>query len=282
MKGEEADLSERPERPLQAPQGAQAMRPGPILVVEDDRAVQELIALALSDAYDVKHAATASEALTVLEREAVAAVVLDYRLPDRTGLELLNDIRSAQPSLPVIMMTGYGSEWVCTSAFKLGVRDYLQKPVNLFELLHSVGLAVSTPSESPASGDAGAGGGQLSTSSEPIPRLADAPIQKVVLLIQRRYWDRLSLTQLAREAGMSKYRLSHRFSEVMGVPFREYLLRVRLERAKDLLAAGHTSITEVAQAVGFGDLPRFDKLFRRNTGLTPSAYRSQNCSGSDR
>lgn len=258
------------------------MRPGPILIVEDDHAVHELITLALGDAYEVKHAATANEALTVLERESVAAVVLDYRLPDRTGLELLNDIRSAQPGLPVIMMTGYGSEWVCTSAFKLGVRDYLQKPVNLFELVHSVGQAVSAPSEGQAPGDAAAGGGQLPASSEPIPGRADAPIQKVVLLIQRRYWDRLSLAQLAREAGMSKYRLSHRFTEVMGVSFREYLLRVRLERAKDLLAAGHTSITEVAQAVGFGDLPRFDKLFRRNTGVTPSAYRSQRSSVSDR
>ncbi len=258
------------------------MRPGPILVVEDDRAVQELIALALSDVYEVKRAATASEALTVLARETVAAVVLDYRLPDRTGLELLNDIRSAQPCLPVIMMTGYGSEWVCTSAFKLGVRDYLQKPVNLFELVHSVGQAVSTPSEGSGSGDAATGGAELPVSSESLLGRADAPIQKVVLLIQRRYWDRLSLAQLAREAGMSKYRLSHRFTEVMGVSFREYLLRVRLERAKNLLVAGHTSITEVAQAVGFGDLPRFDKLFRRNTGVTPSAYRSQNCSASDR
>lgn len=72
---------------------------------------------------------------------------------------------------------------------------------------------------------------------------------------------------------MSKFWLSHRFHEAMGITFRDYLTKIRLERAKALLATGDASITEVAQMVGFGDLPRFDKLFKRYTGLTPSAYR---------
>jgi two-component system, response regulator YesN len=51
---------------------------------------------------------------------------------------------------------------------------------------------------------------------------------------------------------------------------RDYLLNVRLRQAKALLASGHVSVTEVAQIVGFADLPSFDKLFKRHTGLTPS------------
>ena len=93
-------------------------------------------------------------------------------------------------------------------------------------------------------------------------------------LIQQRYWDHFSLAELGRQVGMSKYRLSHRFREVLGVTFRDYLLRVRLERAKALLVSGEVSITEVAQNVGFGDLARFDKVFKRYTGMSPSAYRS--------
>jgi AraC-like DNA-binding protein len=174
------------------------------------------------------------------------------------------------------MMTGYGSEWVCATAFKLGVRDYFPKPVDLLELVHSVRTALSTPSrEGPALVETGGHLHQSSGVPESIARQPDMPIQKAIQIIRHRYWDNLSLAQLAREVGMSKYRLSHRFSQVMGLPFREYLLTVRLERAKQLLSARHSSITEVAQAVGFGDLPRFDKLFKRYTGLTPSAYRSR-------
>lgn len=78
---------------------------------------------------------------------------------------------------------------------------------------------------------------------------------------------------------MSKYHLSHRFRETVGVTFRGYLLRTRLERAKILLSSTEESITEVAHAVGFGGLPRFDKHFKRYTRLTPSAYR---CAASHR
>ena len=62
---------------------------------------------------------------------------------------------------------------------------------------------------------------------------------------------------------------------MIGVPFRDYLVRLRLEKAKALLGTGGFSITEVAQMVGFGDLPRLDKLFKRYTGVTPSAYRDR-------
>jgi two-component system, response regulator YesN len=66
---------------------------------------------------------------------------------------------------------------------------------------------------------------------------------------------------------------------VTGVSFRDYLLAVRLARAKQLLSSGRAFVTEVAQMAGFGDLPRFDKLFKRSTGLTPSAYRAQERDG---
>lgn len=99
------------------------------------------------------------------------------------------------------------------------------------------------------------------------------PIQRAMGLIQQRYWDNVSLSTLARQVGMSKYRLSHRFREVVGVTFRDYLLNVRLERAKALLATDDVSISEVAQKVGFGDLQRLDKVFKHYTGSSPSAYR---------
>jgi len=100
------------------------------------------------------------------------------------------------------------------------------------------------------------------------------PIQRAMGLISNVIGIISPCRELAHQVGMSKYRLSHRVREVLGVTFRDYLLRVRLERAKVLLADGHVSVTEVAQIVGFGDLPRFDKVFKRYTSVTPSSYRS--------
>jgi DNA-binding response OmpR family regulator len=113
------------------------------------------VALALSEAYDVQQAATGAEALGIVRREPVAAVVLDYRLPDQTGLDVLSQIKSAQPRLPVIMMTGYGSEGVCASALKLGIRDYFPKPLSVFDLRQSLGriLAEDRPGSREALGN---------------------------------------------------------------------------------------------------------------------------------
>jgi two-component system, response regulator YesN len=243
-----------------------------ILVVDDDVIVAEIITLFLSATCDVETAATGAEALKSVRRDRVHLVVLDHRLPDRTGLDVLVELRSSRPTLPVIMLTGYGSEWICAEAFRLGVTDYLQKPVSSMDLVAAVHRILSP----------GVDGRQI-TGGPDAPKGLTAraclSIQRVTGLIQQRYWDRLSLSELARQVGMSKHRLSHRFHEVLGVTFRDYLLKVRLERAKVLLAAGQRSITEVAQDVGFGDLPRFDKMFKRYTGFTPSAYRSLNMPG---
>ena len=249
--------------------------PQQILLVDDERRLREVVALFLSDIYDVKQAATGAEALAIVYRDPVVAVVLDYRLPDRSGLEVLTEIRLARPDVPVVMMTGYGSEALCASALRLGVRDYFPKPVNVGDLLDAVRRLVSEGSSSgDTSGDEADEAQRLIAHRAPAGGL-ELSIQKAMGLIQLRYWDDLSLAGLARELGMSKYHLSRRFKEVVGVTFRRYLLRTRLDRAKVLLSRTQDTITEVAHAVGFGDLPRFDKLFKRYTGLTPSAYRTQ-------
>jgi two-component system response regulator YesN len=210
---------------------------------------------------------TGADALARVCHEPIDLVMLDHRLPDRTGLEVLTELRSIRPSLPVVMLTGFGSEWICAAAFKLGVADYLQKPVNAVDLVGVVHRILPS-------------GLETSDSSRESPMLRGlraplcTPIQRAMGMIQQRYWDKFSLAVLARQVGLSKYRLSHRFREVLGVTFRDYLLNVRLERAKVLLAADDVSISEVAQMVGFGDLPRLDKVFKRYTGFSPSAYRS--------
>ena len=246
-----------------------------VLLVDDEQKLREILSLFLSEIYDVKQAATGAEAVSILRNQAVSAVVLDYRLPDGSGLEVLSQIRSVRPRVPVVMMTGYGSEALCASALRLGVRDYFPKPLNISDLLESVQRLVSEMSRTLAEGDEVPEAERVRSvpGSAPAGTL-DLSIQKAIKLIQLRYWDSLSLAGLARELGMSKYHLSHRFKEAMGVTFRGYLLRTRLERSKVLLATTEESITEVAHAVGFGDLPRFDKLFKRYTSLTPSAYRS--------
>src|SRR5207244_13100788 len=100
--------------------------------------LQEVLSFFLGRAYEVRPATTGADALATVSRESLDLVLLDHRLPDRTGLEALAQLKSLRPRLPVVMLTGYGSACNCSAAFQLGLADYLQKPVSALALLGAV------------------------------------------------------------------------------------------------------------------------------------------------
>src|SRR5215467_16352533 len=156
--------------------------PRRILVVDDDRSVQEVLASFLGKAYEVSSATTAADALVKVRRDPTDLVVLDHRLPDRTGLDVLVELRSIRQDLPVVMLTGFGSEWICAAAFKLGVADYLQKPVNAVDLVavvHRLLLQDLVTSDS----------SRESSKLRSLPVPLSTPIERAMGLIQQRYWD---------------------------------------------------------------------------------------------
>src|SRR5262245_16891839 len=83
----------------------------------------------------------------------------------------------------------------------------------------------------------------------------------------------LTLDALARQASLSRYHFLRLFREAFGQTPHQYLIRVRLERAKTLLAAGNDPVTEVCFAVGFSSLGSFSTLFNQRVGCSPSGWR---------
>lgn len=105
------------------------------LVVDDEKNVRITVAQALEDeGLDVEAVATARAALNALRQAAYDVVLLDLRLPDQSGLEVLRRIREKHPDLPVIMFTAYGSVQDAVEATRLGVVDFLEKPITPDEL----------------------------------------------------------------------------------------------------------------------------------------------------
>lgn len=105
-----------------------------ILVVDDDKATRDGIAMALGEAYHVVTAADAEAAMAALTNHAIDLVLTDLRMPGRDGLSLLRDIITAYPALPVILLSAYGSVESAVEAMKDGAYDFLTKPVNLDHL----------------------------------------------------------------------------------------------------------------------------------------------------
>lgn len=85
--------------------------------------------------------------------------------------------------------------------------------------------------------------------------------------------ERRTLTELARMASKSRSHFSHLFHAVLGMPLREYVRTLRLERAHRLLVTTPLSLTAIAAETGFYDLPHLDKAFRQRLGVTPQEFR---------
>lgn len=104
----------------------------PILLIEDDATLNRLIKAQLGRAgYDVRGVLRASDALRFITEEEPALILLDIRLPDRDGLELLQELRQ---TCPVILLTAHGAIHQAVNALKLGAHDYLTKPIRPEEL----------------------------------------------------------------------------------------------------------------------------------------------------
>jgi len=99
--------------------------------------------------------------------------------------------------------------------------------------------------------------------------------KRAIEQLQSRYHENLSVADLAAEARLSPFHFIRSFKHSIGIPPHQYLTKIRMERALALLETTDLSITDVAFESGYQSPGHFATLFRRNYGLTPTAYRRE-------
>jgi len=110
-----------------------------VLMIDDDQTILKILAKVLrKKGYNVDTAVTAQEALNKIGAGQYDAALIDVRLQDANGLDLLNDIQRMAPNMVKIMLTGYPSEEDRTAALARGADDYLAKPVKSEKLIEII------------------------------------------------------------------------------------------------------------------------------------------------
>ena len=361
-----------------------------VLVVDDDAGVREGLRFALDEHYTVLDASQGRSALSIVQTERVDLVLLDILMPEVDGLEILQELKTLDPDLPVIMMTAVKTVRTTVAAMKLGACDYVTKPFQEDELIAAMRQALEqrvrrhgAPVERErdvrvprthrlllVGGDSGwraalavvlsrAAGVETSASladglndmlrfrptcvvlnvkrstaeaarflgalgaqlpacpvlvvcddvylgGTPVwetlnirgvlrppvtfeelverigavvspgdgvwPRLGDS-VGRTIDHLSRHYDHDLTVESIAEITDISASHLAHLFRSEIGMSVRDYLTRVRVTIAQELLANTDEKLESIASSLGFADTSHLAHVFQRITGGPPGAYR---------
>lgn len=110
-----------------------------LLLVDDEKGYLDVLANRLSKrAFNPTKAFSGTEAIQILRKMDFDVVVLDLKMEDMDGIEVLKVIKRMVPELPVILLTGHGSQTAAKEGIKAGAFDYLTKPCELAELIDKI------------------------------------------------------------------------------------------------------------------------------------------------
>src|SRR5688572_5281143 len=125
------------------------MPTGRILIVEDRDSLRRMLERALSqEGYEVTAAADAQAGIRWVDERTFDLILTDLKLPDVSGLEVLAASRRAQPQVPVVVLTGFGTVGTAVEAMKLGAYDLLEKPLEIDDLSRLIERAIGERDES--------------------------------------------------------------------------------------------------------------------------------------
>jgi signal transduction histidine kinase/AraC-like DNA-binding protein len=208
----------------------------------------------------VRSAADGASAAALVAAEPPCLLVVARDLPDMSGFDVVDRMCEAgsagQPPVPVLVLGARGF-----------TRDDLRR-AEPHPALTLLGRDVLTDAEL-----TGLLTALTSGRADPGALRGHPPVRSAVAFIEQHYRQPLSRRQIARAAGVSEHHLGRLFHRRLGLTLWDYLIRVRVNHAKERLRGGDESVQAVARAVGFQDRAYFSRVFRKVTGVAPHVYR---------
>ncbi len=212
-------------------------------------------------------AADGEEAVELVERVLPDLLITDIKMPVLGGLELVKRIRTTNPDLRILIVSGYSEFEYARQAIELGVDDYIVKPIDahaLQETLRRIRIRL----------EASAGLIEAEFGLDRIGSQEEDLANAVELYLKENFRQPYSLESLAAAFGRKAAYLLRLYRRIKGSTPTQDLIRLRIEKAKRLLS-GHPQmeVKQVALAVGYEDALYFSRLFKKETGQNPTTFR---------
>lgn len=249
-----------------------------LLIVDDEplvrRGITTLVDLQALGIDTVYEAANGQEGLVLFQQHQPELVLVDVNMPKMNGLDLAAEIKGLNPDTRIAIITGYDYFDYAVTALKIGVEDYILKPVTRGDVSEVLAKLIARCEEGRQHQEVArvlhtllkdSGAETDRSMTETIQAIIDRELQN----------SSFSLVSLAGQMGFSAGHLSGVFKKLLGQPFQDYVLARRLEQAKLLLLTTELKNYEIAEAVGFDDVNYFSTRFRKRFGFSPRQYKER-------
>jgi signal transduction histidine kinase/DNA-binding response OmpR family regulator len=247
-----------------------------ILLIEDNMEIRAFLKNQLTKNYEIIEAENGNIGLNLAYETIPDIIISDILLPGKDGMliteTLKNDIRTSH--IPIIILTAKGSIEQQIEGLKLKADAYIVKPFNLQYLEETIRNLIRNrellkdhySSELPNEG-------VRSSVSKKIDRKF---VNEFSSIVENNIAnENFSVDDICREIGISRVQLYRKVKAVLGYNVNDYILSVRMQKAKYLLLNEDLSISEISFKVGFSSQAYFSTVFKSKFGVTPKAFKEK-------
>ncbi|MBW7455413.1 response regulator [Paenibacillus sepulcri] len=249
-----------------------------LLIVEDEELVRNgikrLVPFETFSITEIMEADNGEKGLMLFLAHRPDIVLLDINIPKMNGLDFARKAKELKPNVKIAVITGYDYYDYAVAALKIGIDDYVLKPVSksdVYEVLRK--LVAKLQNEQQQSELQ-----HLVTEYKTTLQMTDESDSKasIAQIVEDNVANPdFSLAMLAGQKGFSSGYMSVLFKRLFNVSFQDYLLAARLERSKLQLLISDLKVYEISSAVGFDNPNYFSAAFKKKFGLSPLQYRER-------
>lgn len=259
-----------------------------VVIVENEKIVRKGLILTIDwqemDAIIVGEAANGTEGINTILDKKPDIVITDIRMPEMDGLEMIQHLQKQNVNPAFIVVSGYSEFEYAQKAIRLGVVDFLLKPIDEIDLkncVENIKMRITKKKDNEKIVQ------KISEMNESSYMLFEKYIQnynfdsatdiisKASHYIENNLAHEISITEISNHLNVSDGHLSRSFKKNTGYTVLEYITLLRIKKAVLILQLPTTRISEVASAVGFNDPKYFSHIFRKYVGITPTDFRNR-------
>ncbi|MBS5522032.1 MAG: helix-turn-helix domain-containing protein [Clostridiales bacterium] len=253
-----------------------------VLMVDDEEialeAMKKGVAWSRLGVSEVFTATNITDARQIIAREGIDILICDIEMPNGSGIDLVSWMKEHSREIICVFLTCHSDFSYAKRAISLGVLDYLLKPVDYDELEEVIEKAIQKKKNEEAFSRAQVVLSDVSKNTAPVQQQENKNqriIEETKVFIKDNIGQELSRDEVAANVFLNPDYLSRIFKKETGYSVSEYILKMRMSVACELLVKTDLSVSKIAMSCGYSHMAHFSKMFKKDTGMTPNEYRNR-------